>query len=75
MSLYGPCFSATGQSDDVPSEELVHTLMGVDLGDLRQVADCWPNVDLTDETVHQTVWSVLGNITGYPHGRMSQWPR
>ena len=71
----GPFFSARGKSDDPPSADLVHTLLGVHFEELEQVAEDWPHVDLTDETVHQAVWSVLGNITGYPHGCMRQWPK
>ncbi|WP_189002735.1 DUF7710 domain-containing protein [Deinococcus roseus] len=74
-AAHGPFFSASGAPEDQPEASLVHTLMGVELADLQRVAAQWPDVDLTDETVHQAVWGALGNIIGYPHGCKRQWPR
>jgi hypothetical protein len=62
----GPFFVDAGS--DEPGWE-IRSLFGLDLADLREVADKWPEVGaLPESDVYLAVSNGLNNLIGYPHG-------
>jgi hypothetical protein len=73
-ALVGQALRAAVDGPFFPEWEF-HTLFGLTRGEIRAMADAWPNVDLTSSNVTLAVNNALNNLLGYPHGQDSAWPQ
>jgi hypothetical protein len=64
-AAYGPFF--VDKKADDPYWE-VHSLFGISMDELRQLADSCPNIDMSDETVKTAITNTFNNLLRYPHG-------
>ena len=62
---------ATG--DVVPHDEVFHTLMGVEVGELRAVLDAWPRVDAIQGPTRLVIHNALEHLLGHPHVHQDAW--
>lgn len=64
-SAYGPFFIYTGAKDN-PFWE-IHSIFGLTMGELREIADALPNIDMEKEDVKLAINNSINNLLGYPH--------
>jgi|SRR3989338_1583981 len=63
-AAYGPFF--VSKNTDDPYWE-IHTIFGLEIYELRGIADKYPNVDQHAESVKTAINNSFNNLLGYPH--------
>ena len=63
-SAYGPFF--IHKNTDDPYWE-IHTLFGLYIDELREIADRCPDIDMNNEDVKLAINNSLNHLLGYPH--------
>jgi hypothetical protein len=74
-NVIGQCLACVATGLVIANDSEFQTLFGVTFSALRQVADAWPDVSASDETVVLAVSNSLNNLVGYPHGKYAAWER
>ena len=69
-AAYDPFFYDSSAKDDPYWE--VHSLFGLSINDLKDIADNWPNVDFDAEDVILAINNSINNLLGYPHNCSEQ---
>lgn len=75
-AAYGPFFRETNP-DAFWAEEAwdsdFETIFGLTGEEVARVADLWPGVDASDETVYPAINGSINHLFGYPHGKHHLW--
>ncbi|OGJ48989.1 hypothetical protein A2229_00465 [Candidatus Peregrinibacteria bacterium RIFOXYA2_FULL_33_7] len=64
-AAYGPFFIDEAAGDDKYWE--IHTIFGLDIDELKKIADKYPDVNQKNESVKLAINNSLNNLLGYPH--------
>ncbi len=71
--VIGECLRAAASGRFIPDWEF-STLFGVEREDVAWIADAWPEVNQSDETVWLAINGSMGNLMGYPIDRPKELP-
>jgi len=68
VDVIGRCLSAAADGPFFEDWEF-STLFELSRAEVRWVAENWPNVDRSDQTVKVAIHNSMGNLLAYPHRR------
>ena len=75
LLVIGECLACVATGEVIEDDFEFETVWSIEFSDLQAVAAAWPLVDETDEKTFLAISGSLGNLLGYPHGKMHHWSR